>query len=420
MKKFFYPLFLTALIFTSCDNEDLGDIIDIVEPKKGNLEGSLFFNKTKIPVENAKIKIKKKEGTSDSQGIFSISDIPVGNHQVEITKSGFDSYTKDVSIFENETTEIIAEVTSEQFTCKLTGSVIDQDGNKMNALEVIILNPDGSYSELVTRTNSSGSFSIDDVPFGQIPIVIPTDSCNLYMEYLFIDKNSIEVFLTTYNGSVTDERDGNTYRCMMIGDQYWMVDNLRYLPKVNPLEEYSSKKPRYYVLGYDGSVASEAMNIRWYEPFGVLYNWPAAMDEKSSSNRVPSGIQGACPNGWHLPSDAEWINLEVGLGMNAGDATFTGSRYTGEVGKKLKSTSNYYWADEGYGDNSSGFTAITAGYYQTAGSQHLFGAGLVGCYWTSTILTGESLYRALDYRDNSVQRWADNPATGFSIRCIKD
>jgi len=118
-------------------------------------------------------------------------------------------------------------------------------------------------------------------------------------------------------GSFTDSRDGNEYKTVTIGSQVWMAENLAYLPEVH--NSTSDSGPHYYVYGYDGTEVTEAKAyehtpgdndeyspggapIKVYETYGVLYNWPAAIT--------------ACPEGWHLPSDAEWKQLEMYLGMS--------------------------------------------------------------------------------------------------------
>ena len=102
-----------------------------------------------------------------------------------------------------------------------------------------------------------------------------------------------------------------------IGTQSWMADNLAYLPEVNdPSAEQDgcTGNPLYFVLNYQGSDLAAAKATKEYKNYGVLYNWWAAMGKQNATggdaNAVPSGVQGVCPNGWHLPSRAEWKVLE--------------------------------------------------------------------------------------------------------------
>ena len=76
----------------------------------------------------------------------------------------------------------------------------------------------------------------------------------------------------------------------------------------------------------------------------------------------------SCPDGWHLPSDEEWIQLEMNLGMSLSDAYVYGFRGTG-IGDKLKATEEWYM--EGNGTNESGFTALPGGYRNYDGGNFL-------------------------------------------------
>ncbi len=95
--------------------------------------------------------------------------------------------------------------------------------------------------------------------------------------------------------TLTDPRDGNTYRTVQIGDQRWLAENLKYLPSVCQGRPRRTVPAFHYVYDYQGDSVEEAKATANYRHYGVLYNWPAALE--------------ACPSGWHLPSDAEWSAL---------------------------------------------------------------------------------------------------------------
>ncbi len=88
-----------------------------------------------------------------------------------------------------------------------------------------------------------------------------------------------------------------------------MAENLAYLPSVNNCSESSPTQEKYYIYFHAGTNVSDAKATTNYKAYGVLYNWPAAMAGASNSSYVPSGVKGICPDGWHLPSDAEWTIL---------------------------------------------------------------------------------------------------------------
>jgi len=117
---------------------------------------------------------------------------------------------------------------------------------------------------------------------------------------------------------------------------------------------------KYYFWYNDDSVS-------YAKTHGALYTWAAAMNGAESSNNNPSGVQGACPSGWHLPSDAEWKELEIYLGMSQKEADTIKARGTDE-GDKLKEAGNIHWIDLNTGaTNSSGFTALPSGYRYVGG-----------------------------------------------------
>jgi len=212
-----------------------------------------------------------------------------------------------------------------------------------------------------------------------------------------------------YNIAVLhDSRDGNLYSYKTIGTQVWMTENLAYLPSVVGPGTGSNSTAYYYVYGYDGTDVDAAKATSNYTTYGVLYNWPAAMSGAASSSADPSGVQGICPTGWHLPSDVEWTTLSDNLG----------GEY--EAGGKMKETGTSHWTSPNTGaTNESGFTALPGGYRNGDGA---FGnIGIIGLWWSSTeYLTDTAWGRGLYYLDSGVGRANGNKAYGFSVRCLRD
>ncbi len=207
-----------------------------------------------------------------------------------------------------------------------------------------------------------------------------------------------------------DDRDGNVYRFVTIGDQTWMADNLRYLPFVTDSTEILDT-PAYYVYGYGGTDVSAAQAHPNYAKYGVLYNWYAAMNGEEPSTSNPSGVRGICPTGWHLPSSAEWIELIDVIG----DASI--------VGGKLKETGTEYWYAPNEGaTNEYGFNARGGGLHARATGKFL-DYKTIGYFWTTTpheVLTN-SIYTAFVWYDKAsiLQQNYDKPY-GFSVRCVRD
>ncbi len=154
--------------------------------------------------------------------------------------------------------------------------------------------------------------------------------------------------------TVTDY-DGNMYHMIAIGTQVWMGENLKSL-------HYSDGTVIPYVWEYNDSDSLTVI-------YGRYYSWASAMREANSSNSIPSGIHGACPDGWHLPSLAEWMIL----------INYCGGEF--EAGAKLKEEGTSHWIQPNAGaTNESGFTALPGG------SREKFGGSLMGesgFWWTS-------------------------------------
>ena len=204
----------------------------------------------------------------------------------------------------------------------------------------------------------------------------------------------------------TDPRDGKIYKTVKIGNQLWMAENLAYLPMVHrPLHLLNYDDPRYYVFGYDGIRVSEAKATANYKEYGVLYNWPAA--------------NSACPSGWHLPSDDEWKQMEIAIGMSQSEADHTGHRGTNE-GTKLITTSG--WNYNGNGTDDFGFSALPGGYRKSGG--HFWGIGGSTYWWSSTeateVHTTDAWGRHIYYNSTAIIRFNYPKDYGFSVRCVKD
>jgi uncharacterized protein (TIGR02145 family) len=211
-------------------------------------------------------------------------------------------------------------------------------------------------------------------------------------------------------GSVTDI-DGNVYKTIKIGNQWWMAENLkvtRYCngQNIKNVNNYDTLTWNHLTTGgrcvYDDNTNAP----------GLLYNWYAINDTGNIA-----------PVGWHVPSDDEWKQLEKFLGMSAGDADKVNWRGTHE-GEKLKMQGTAMW--QPYGDvwatNESGFSAL-------AGSCRLFngiwgdpGIQFTGFWWSSTLnsANNQAWYRHLDYKKTNVFRFYGPQTYGFSVRCIKN
>jgi uncharacterized protein (TIGR02145 family) len=214
---------------------------------------------------------------------------------------------------------------------------------------------------------------------------------------------TLSVVFNCGTSTLTDSRDNVNYNTLLIGNQCWMRENLRYLPSVSSTSTTSLNSPHYYVYGYTGTNVTTAKSTSNYSTYGVWYNWTAAMNGSSSSTLNPSGVQGVCPQGWHLPSKDEWDEMVTYLGG------------TTVAGGKMKSTT--LWSSTN-ASNSSGFTAFPGGSIS-------FGNILNnGFWWSSTEQTDPNKAWMVDIWNGNVyfswSNWNLLKSDGQSVRCIKD
>lgn len=193
---------------------------------------------------------------------------------------------------------------------------------------------------------------------------------------------AIAAYAAPQTGVMTDSRDGKTYKTVKIGSQTWMAENLNYETE--------------YSYCYNNEMHS-------CKKYGRLYEWEAALR--------------ACPDGWHLPTKAEFEKLFDAVGGHK------------KAGKMLKSISG--WKDDGNGSDTFGFNALPVGFQQFANSSVARSAGAL--FWGSTRIRGfSSIVIALYYNYDGVVLGGDalpsvdNYAVdavhnaGFAVRCLQD
>jgi uncharacterized protein (TIGR02145 family) len=131
------------------------------------------------------------------------------------------------------------------------------------------------------------------------------------------------------------------------------------------------------------------------------------------------------PEGWHVPSDKDWKQLEMHLGMSQSEADEWDDRGTDEGGK-LKATGTIeggdgLWYSPNTGaTNSSGFSALPGGRRRYDQGEFSF-MGRYVCFWSSTeSFTNYAILRMLGYQFPKVRRVSQEENYGYSVRCIKD
>jgi len=200
--------------------------------------------------------------------------------------------------------------------------------------------------------------------------------------------------------TVTDNF-GNTYPTVRLGVQCWMAQNLNAGTAMLNNQTLSTTSVQKYCYGATNTSTDPFNNCPTH---GGLYTWAATMQGAPTTNAVPSGVQGVCPVGWHVPSDEEWKDLEYEIGL--GNPDLIGWRGSTQ-GTQLKT------------GGTANFNGIMSGkreYTLEYQDMDTF------CYfWTTTQSSSTGAWmRSL--RDDSplLGRFANNKANAASVRCVKD
>lgn len=221
-------------------------------------------------------------------------------------------------------------------------------------------------------------------------------------------------------GSMSDI-EGNIYKTIAIGNQVWMAENLKTTKYNDGASIRYETDDNVWPSLNEGAYCYYDNNINNKAKFGVLYNWMAVNTNKLA------------PTGWHIPSNAEWLQLEnylISNGFNF-DKTLTGNKIAKAIATKYDWGESWNSFDIGqianqfYQNNSTGFSALPAG-KRSANPGYpasFIDKGVEGYWWTSDFVnyaTGaakykftRSIYTALITDYFLIQ-------FGYSIRCVKD
>lgn len=204
--------------------------------------------------------------------------------------------------------------------------------------------------------------------------------------------------------TVTDI-DSNKYSVVTIGNQTWMAENLK-------VTRYQNGDPIIFAPDFviwsvfrEGAFCIYENDSSTILTDGLLYNWYAIMDKRCIA-----------PAGWRVPTDEDWMELEVFLGMHSSQLEKTGWRGE-EEGAALKS--NKGWTEDGNGSNSSDFNALPGGFRTDYGPYN--GSGVRTEFWSSSqSYTSHVWTRALIYSSSKIYRYDGSRGRGLSVRLIKD
>ena len=228
-------------------------------------------------------------------------------------------------------------------------------------------------------------------------------------------------------GSTLYDIDGNDYATLLLGSQCWMKQNLRTTRYADGTEiPYSTSTVYSHTSPY--RYAPDSWSSEDLVAYGYLYNWVAAMHGSSSSAANPSGVRGACPAGWHLPSDAEWTQLTDFVASDINNVCNDNPAYFIKAMASLEGWgtcvgSGCVLCSDTSKNNTTGFSVLPSGVWNTNNGAFDTGLGYqtgVSDFYSSTGYEDNKVWiRLFDYYED-VRRTAYASGNGYSIRCVLD
>jgi len=216
--------------------------------------------------------------------------------------------------------------------------------------------------------------------------------------------------------------EGQTYKTVKIGEQVWFAENLNYNVSGSKCygeggEVYDHESDDYITL-LDSEVQANC------DIYGRLYNWATAMaldpscNSTSCSDEIQPKHRGICPEGWHIPSNADWDKLyryvDGDIGMSSPYSSST-------AGKHLKASTGWHPYEGIENLNTHEFSALPSGYGGADGD--FTTVGRYGWWWSSNENEGDYAYLYyMDYKSEGAYWNHDDGGKGTltSIRCVKN
>jgi uncharacterized protein (TIGR02145 family)/uncharacterized delta-60 repeat protein len=276
--------------------------------------------------------------------------------------------------------------------------------------------PDGTVSDMGAYYFDQSSY------FPQISISPPLMSFTVNTTESFEQSQTLTISNTggapllvaiSADSTMVTDLDGNIYSTIQIGDQIWMAENLKVthyrdgseIPNVTSADDWRALTSGAYCISDNNNTSGI------FDTYGALYNWSAATDTRNIS-----------PVGWHIPSDDEWKELEITLGMSQSEADDTGYRGTNQ-GSKLAGNRSL-WANGLLEDESefgtSGFDALPGGRRTTFTGYDEY-LSIIAEFWSATEYnSGQAWKRNLITYRTDITREVALKNHGLSIRCVKD
>jgi hypothetical protein len=298
------PLSYESIKLTVSDGKELVTRTRTIQVSEGLImSGYTRFAGTTIPVPGVEVQISKFSTVSDDQGYYMIQNLKEGNEMVVATKDGFERFESTVYV-DNPKSTFHIPMNSSTETGPVSGFVKTVDDLAFNGLKVVLLNPDGSESELYGYTDMQGYYEIENVPLGYRSLLIRNEAT----QSVFLNDSVIYQFMVRDQVNSCDAR---------IKIKRKIIDD-SYMSEMDEWDYKGSTSEGFYVL-------EKGEQLELKEPFTI----PA--DAEKAMLYINSFVVGGCDLVGRLPSHRIWIANRYNENMGGISWGGDGSNYRAEV-----------------------------------------------------------------------------------------
>lgn len=381
----------------------------------GDIRGKVMDALTGDPVQSAMIKLNPSDDTAftENDGTYLLKNIAPGEYGIQASKFAYVTGSRNVKVVEAKTGVI--DFSINPIAVPIYSDTVLNFGFDLSSLLFTISNAGKVRLAYIFNTSQDWiSFypTYGDVTDETDSITVTIDRTDLSDSILYkgtikvISDFGIDTIYVAVNGLMYE---GQFYKIIKTGTQIWMAENLNAGVELNILYPYPKDNGVIEKFCYAG----DADNCQIY---GGLYPWREAMQYNPSDNGTVGTTRGACPDGWHIPTEKEWLTMINYLG---------GAQ---EAGGKLKETGTIHWLSPNTAaTNETGFTALPGGYRDASvhGGEidnYCYDINSVGTFWTATspdIDQSRGTHLELSY-DKSTIRTIYDASGAYSVRCVKD
>jgi uncharacterized protein (TIGR02145 family) len=356
------------------------------------------------PVSDAQVNVVTQTlGTgvtyTNAEGVFT-GRVPK-NQQLTLNVYLTCSTTSDWALAHSEIISSQTQALTSSITASLedrypiTGTVVNCEAQPVEAGYVrmgsqIFLTENGHF---IIQTCQAGEYTFRGFNLINSDSIKASEMVTLQVESIGADAGELFACSATFSSVIDVE--GNVYETVLIGNQWWMTENLRTSKYSNDEAIPNITENSNWIQFTNGAWCNYSNNIANDELYGKLYNWYTVADPR-----------GLCPINWHVPNNLDWNILNENLG----------GQYL--AGKKLKSTIG--WDLNSNATNESGFSGLPGGIRRVSDGWFTI-EGTDGVWWSySDENTFSAYYRSLYYLVNYFGEDSNDKRHGYSIRCVKN